>query len=125
MSLDETVKHSINKYICCSPLESKISGLTKNHIAISMQKIGSIHNFIFEMRPILGSHDLNGLTILDHFHPKIIEITSEFPKISVHKITLFHEFFLGIIQFESSDQIGHTHFWPHPLKQNLNLYQHK
>ena len=38
-------------------LQSKISSQTKNYI-ISMQKFSSIHQFVFEVQPILESHEL-------------------------------------------------------------------
>ena len=39
-------------------LQSKISSQTKNYIIISMQKFSSIHQFVFEVQPILESHEL-------------------------------------------------------------------
>ena len=68
-----------------------------------MQKISPIHNLILQVRQILGSYELNGHTIFDHAHPKIIESTFSSPEFPPACKKPFHSIysFLRYCQFLS------------------------
>ena len=91
-------------------------GLTKNYcIIVSIQKISSIHTLILKIQQILGSHELNKwphlfLTMLSQKSAE--KLLASLNWTSTQKISSFHQFIP-----ESCDQIGHTHFWPHPPKK--------
>ena len=94
-------------------------GLTENYcITVSIQKISSIHKFI---QQILGSHELTDHT---HFWPDPPKNHCNNFLLSwicicttMQKISSFHRFVIEIQPiFESRDQTGHNHCWPHPSK---------
>ena len=92
--------------------------LTKNYcISISIQKISSVHKFIFKMQQILGFHEL---TSLGNTHPKIIESAFSFPEFvkackrsvySICSLLRYNQFF--------HEQNGHAHFWLCPPQKIL------
>ena len=107
------------------------SSLTKNYcIAVSMQKISSIHKLIQQN---LGSHELNDHADFwagppkNHWNNFLLSCICT----TMQKIISFHQFILEIQPIlESCDQTGHPCFWPRPSKNFLinliyvNLYQH-
>ena len=51
--------------------EKNISLTKKYCITISIQKVSSIHKFIHKIKQILGSHELEVMSIFEHAHTKI------------------------------------------------------
>ena len=91
--------------------KEKNIGLTKSYcITISIQKINSIHKFVFKIQQILRSHELTSpMPTQKLFDQLLIFVIS----VSICKKYLFHLFILQIQSIlKSIDQIGHTYSWP-------------
>ena len=79
--------------------------------------------WLYSICSFLSTMTKLAIPIFDHAHPKrfLINFWFLWPRINMQTISLLHQLFLEIQSIlESRDQIGHTHFWPCPIKKLFN-----